>query len=252
MDLPRIEKTVIITIGTRADLIAIALANWDKASWAFEQWSESGGLQADVMAGCIEGALVIFTYMLAQRLIVNTKKLKSDPTQPTRVLWFFVCFLSLLSAFCNSLYFAHFGVVSNPLGNVTASAVAGIVLGLAAPLLAGGIAYLQGEETATEILMKEVEEKRKERAEQRRKLREGKKKEEVKPLPKRSRREIAKERRDQILELLREDLDQDITKLAKRFEVSDQTIRNDYLYLANIGQIIYDQGKVLLEEEGDF
>ena len=93
MDLPKIEKTIIITIGTRLDLIAIAVANWDKASWAFEQWSEVGKWQANLMAGCIEGALVIFTYMLAQRLIANAKRLKSDPEQPTRILWSCVVFI---------------------------------------------------------------------------------------------------------------------------------------------------------------
>ena len=173
MDLQKTERTIIITIGTRLDLAAIAIANWDKAVWTFEQWSQVADWQADVMAGAIEGALVIFTYMLAQRLMTNARRLKSDPEQPTRTLWAFVIFLSLLSAFCNGLYFTHFGILANPLGNVLASMIAGVVLGAAAPLLAGGIAYLQGEEAAVEIATKEAEEKREDINKRRREKREA-------------------------------------------------------------------------------
>jgi uncharacterized membrane protein len=171
MNPQRIERTIVVTIGSRLALVAIAVANWDKASWAFQQWSRSGALQADIMAGAIEAALVIFTYMLAQRLQANARRLKSDPARPTKTLWVFVAFLSFLSAFCNGLYFVHFGKLADPLGNVLASIIAGIILGLAAPLLAGGIAYLQGEETATEISLEEAEERRRLRNEKRRERR---------------------------------------------------------------------------------
>lgn len=175
MSVQKIERAIIVSVGSRAALVAIAVANWDKASWAFQQWSRSGALQADIMAGAIEGSLVIFTYMLAQRLIANAKKLKSDPTRPTKTLWFFVGFLSFLSAFCNGLYFVHFGIIANPLGNVMASMVTGAVLGLAAPLLAGGIAYLQGEEAESEISAEEAKKRREEENRRRRENRRLKK-----------------------------------------------------------------------------
>ena len=175
MNLQKIERTAIVTIGARLTLVGIAVANWDKAAWAFEQWSETATWQAGVMAGCIEGALVIFTYMLAQRLIANAKKMKSDPEQPTKILWSFVAFLSLLSAFCNAMYFVHFGRLADPLDNIWWSTFAGIVLGIAAPILAGGIAYLQGEEAATGIAVREAEEKRRLRNEERRERRKAKK-----------------------------------------------------------------------------
>lgn len=175
MNLQKIERTVIVTVGSRLTLIAIAIANLEKASWSFGRWSESAAWQSNLMAGCIEGALVIFTYMLAQRLISNAKKLKSDPEQPTKILWSFVIFLSLLSAFCNSMYFVHFGRLADPLDNIWWSTAAGIILGIAAPVLAGGIAYLQGEGAATDIAISEAKERREDENKRRRERREAKK-----------------------------------------------------------------------------
>ena len=175
MNLQKIERTVIITVGSRLTLVGIASANFSKAAWSFEKWSEAAAWQSNLMAGCIEGALVIFTYMLSQRLISNAKRLKSDPEQPTKILWSFVALLSLLSAFCNAMYFVHFGRLADPLDNIWWSTFAGIVLGIAAPILAGGIAYLQGEEAATGIAVREAEEKRRLRNEERRERRKAKK-----------------------------------------------------------------------------
>lgn len=177
MNLQKIERTVIVTIGSRLTLVGIASANFSKAAWSFEKWSESAAWQSNLMAGCIEGALVIFTYMLSQRLISNAKRLRSDPEQPTKILWSFVIFLSLLSAFCNAMYFVHFGRLADPLDNIWWSTAAGIVLGIAAPVLAGGIAYLQGEEAATGIAVREAEEKREDANKKRREKREAKKEE---------------------------------------------------------------------------
>jgi len=177
MNLQKVERTVIVTVGTRITLVGIAISNWDKASWSFARWSKTAAWQSNLMAGCIEGALVIFTYMLAQRLISNAKKLKSDPEQPTKILWSFVIFLSLLSAFCNAMYFVHFGRLANPLDNIWWSTAAGIILGIAAPVLAGGSAYLQGEEAATGIAVREAEEKREDVNRRRREKREAKKEE---------------------------------------------------------------------------
>lgn len=175
MNLQKIERTVIVTVGARLTLVGIAVANWDKASWSFGRWSETAAWQSNLMAGCIESALVIFTYMLAQRLISNAKRMKSDPEQPTKILWSFVTLLSLLSAFCNAMYFVHFGRLADPLDNIWWSTFAGIVLGIAAPILAGGIAYLQGEEAATDIAVREAKEKREQQNKERRERREAKK-----------------------------------------------------------------------------
>lgn len=77
---------------------------------------------------------------------------------------------------------------------------------------------------------------------------------EVRPKPRVSIRVVARKRRDTIHKLLLENANQDIVNLSKRFEVSTQTIRNDYKALEIEGKILYKKGKVIVKEEaaGDF
>lgn len=61
------------------------------------------------------------------------------------------------------------------------------------------------------------------------------------------------QRRDELFELLCEDLNQRTEDFAKRFGVSDQTIRDDYRALEAEGKILYNRGKVAIPlERGDF
>jgi hypothetical protein len=239
------ERFIIVTIGSRLALIAIAIANWDKAAWAFQQWSKADVKQSGIMAGAVEGALVIFTYMLAQRLQANVRRLKSDPEQPTRILWAFVIFLSFLSAFCNGLYFSHFGNLANPLGHASANIIAGIILGVAAPILAGGFAYLQGEEVGVEISLREARKQREERNKRRREGRQAI----GAALPRTRKPLTTSQRRQKVFELLCKDIDQSPADLGKRFGVSAQTIRNDFKALAQQGKINYKDGRVTLRPQ---
>lgn len=61
------------------------------------------------------------------------------------------------------------------------------------------------------------------------------------------------QRRGELFELLCEDPNQRTEDLAKKFGVSDQTIRDDYRALETDGKILYSRGKVAIPlERGDF
>ena len=56
-------------------------------------------------------------------------------------------------------------------------------------------------------------------------------------------------RREKVFALLCENLDQSPADLGKRFGVTPQTIRNDFVYLAKQGKIIYKDGRVSLRPQ---
>jgi len=136
----------------------------------------------------------------------------------------FAVFLGIFSAVCNTAFFQGDGV-----------------LGSIAPALTGVFAILEAS--------KELLERR----------RGGETKKETKlskpldkPLAKKTKTLSTKSRRDKVLALVLQDANQSTKDLAQKFEVSDQTIRDDFRYLSKLGKILYVDGKVSLVEEGDF
>lgn len=167
----KLEKLVLVDIGSRLILALVAVSNWDKVAWTFGEWSASSAWSAEWVAAAIEGALVIFSYMLTQRLVANSRRRKSEPEQPVAALWAVVVLVVGVSALCNSLYFVAHGnslVLTTVLPGGYVRPGFAVVLGFSVPFLAGAIAYMTGEDAAVQAARARAEKERTERLQRRR------------------------------------------------------------------------------------
>ena len=207
-------------------------SNFSHIQWYIEQSAIKTDWTTWAMAIVVEAGLGLsihqFILSLRSSLMSKGQISKQDKrfniaTLP--IFLVFAAFLGVFSAVCNTAFFK---------GDK--------ILGSIAPALTGVFAIL---EAAKELL----EERRRGGVA----TKETKPSKPLdKPLTKKPKTVSARARRDKVLALILEDVNQNTKALAQRFGVSDQTIRDDYRYLSKQNKISYIGGKASLIEEGDF
>ena len=149
------ERLILVDLGSRAVLLLIAAGNADKAAWALAQFSgPDAWLTAWALAAALEVALIGFFFRLTAALTYNAQRRKTDPERRTGGLWTAVAAFGSVSAACNAYYFTCHGLERHALGGAPWAIVAGVLLGAAAPLLAGAVAYVTGQEAADEAAIR--------------------------------------------------------------------------------------------------
>jgi len=148
--LRRAERVLIIELASRLALYALLIANGVKAWHVLVVWIDP--TTALLLAGGIETILMVSTQIITDRRVYNaTKTRKSDPDKPVNaVIVSAAAFFGVLSAIANTTYFLDSG----------AGWFYGLAFGVAAPLAAGFVAYLVGDEAAVEHRLADFEQER--------------------------------------------------------------------------------------------